>query len=82
MLTHVPYKPWCRICVMNKAKNDPHTQVNHRRDRAEHGLYVFESPEGSSNKVPVLVITERMTKGVWAVVVERKGASEMISNNT
>ena len=22
--THIPFKPWCRLCVENKARNNPH----------------------------------------------------------
>ena len=29
--THIPYKPWCRVCVMNKAKNNPHKKQTSSR---------------------------------------------------
>ena len=26
--THVPYKPWCKFCIMGRALNDPHRRVS------------------------------------------------------
>ena len=28
-LTHLPYRPWCRVCVESKGKEDPHPRGRH-----------------------------------------------------
>ncbi len=47
-VTHVPYKAWCKLCVMSKAADLPHLSVD-RRDGTGHPLveadYMFFSTD-------------------------------------
>ena len=37
-VTHLPYRSWCKQCVMGRGRDNPH---QHRRDRSEQGLPII-----------------------------------------
>ena len=75
-VTHIPYKAWCPICVKNAAMNNPHKTVYHSRNVAMFCMdYMFmnEKPNEEDRMYPILVVKERITNGIWALLVIRKG---------
>ena len=76
-ITHMPYKPWCPICVKNAATNIPHRMTHHSRGVAMFSMdYMFmtQKPNEEDLMYPILVIKEKISNGVWALPVIRKGA--------
>ena len=76
-ITHMPYKAWCPICVKNAAANNPHRMLHHSRGVAMFCMdYMFmtQKPTNEDLLCPTLVIKERVSNGVWALPVIRKGA--------
>ena len=78
-LTHVPFQAWCRVCVLTKAKNQPHKKHNSKRECTVFSMdYMFMGNKDREEigKYPVLVIKERKSGGVWALATEKKGPSD------
>ena len=75
-ITHMPYKAWCPICVKNAAQNNPHRKIQHMRQTEVFSLdymYMTSKPTSEELAHPILVIKARISKGVWALPVTRKG---------
>jgi hypothetical protein len=36
--THLPFRSWCRKCVMGRGRDNPHT---HKKDRTEQGIPII-----------------------------------------
>ena len=75
-ITHYPFKSWCPICVKNAAQNNPHKKVQHVRQTEVFGLdYMYMTSKPTKEEVahPILVIKARISGGVWALPVTRKG---------
>ena len=75
-ITHVPFKPWCEICVRNAAMNNPHKMKHYSRTTAMFCMdymYMTKKPSEEDLMHPILVIKERMFGGVWSLPVLRKG---------
>ena len=73
---HYPFKSWCPICVKNAAQNNPHKKVKHTRQTEVFGMdYMYMTSKPSQIEIahPVLVIKARISGGVWALPVTRKG---------
>ena len=86
--THLPFRDWCKHCVMGRAKNDPHYK---KKDVVPTGvpriildyMYVTEKkPPGLRPAVilgeglPVLVAVDSESKGIVAFVVPTTGENE------
>ena len=49
-ITHMPFKPWCDICVKNAAMNAPHKTKHHSRDTAMFCMdYMFMTEKPSED---------------------------------
>ena len=75
-ITHYPFKAWCPICVKNAAQNKPHYKSNHEREVESISMdYMFmtDKPTNIDAVHPILVIKARISGGVWALPVLRKG---------
>jgi len=81
--THMPFRSWCKHCVFGKAKNDPH-----RKHAAQDAtvpcisidyMYMHEGRDrepSDQDVLPIIVMKDRMSKGVFAFVVPKKGECE------
>ena len=81
--THLPYRNWCPICVQAKRKNPSHRR---KSDDVEKHIpvlsmdYMYMNEIDDENNLPILVIHDSMSEGVWAMFVKRKGNySEYVS---
>ena len=75
-VTHYPFQAWCPICVKNAAQNNPHKKIQHVRQTEMFSLdymYMTAKPTKEELAHPILVIKARISKGVWALPVTRKG---------
>ena len=75
-VTHYPFQDWCPICVKNAAKNKPHKKVTNIRESEVFSLdymYMTSKPTTEELAHPILVIKARVSGGVWALPVTRKG---------
>ena len=75
-VTHYPFQDWCPICVKNAAKNKPHKKVTNIRECEVFSLdymYMTSKPTTEELAHPILVIKARVSGGVWALPVTRKG---------
>lgn len=83
-LTHVPAKPWCRLCVMGKSKQLGHRRIAPDEAEREGALvemdYCFLKATGETTTVAAeawsttLVVVHRGTGLMVATAVEKKGA--------
>ena len=76
-ITHIPFKPWCDICVKNAAMNNPHKMSHHSRNTAMFCMdymYMTKKPDEEQMMHPILVMKERISGGTWALAALRKGA--------
>ena len=75
-MTHVPFKPWCPICVKSQAQNPPHKRLHHELGFPSfHMDYMFMNPNVNDDQsnYPILIIRERKFRGIWAAPAVRKG---------
>ena len=81
-VTHYPFKDWCPICVKNAAKNKPHKKVTNIRETEIFSMdYMYMTSKPTQDEIahPILVIKARISGGVWALPVTRKGPYEQRS---
>ena len=86
MLTHAPYRSWCRHCVKGKAKGKPHMRSTGVEDEVPCVVvdYMYmnsEAKEDDAQSMPILVykdlVTSRGGTGMmFAKVVPQKGRCE------
>ena len=77
-LTHLPFRSWCRWCVLARKPNPGHWTVDREEDSgvAEvHVDYCFFRTRRGGKAVVVLVAKDRMSRAVAGHVVPLKGAS-------
>ena len=75
-LVHIPFKPWCELCIAHKSRQDKHHVEPH--DSSTHSLVSFDFGFSSrltddADKLTILCIHDRATKLVHAVPAEQKG---------
>ena len=75
-LVHIPFKPWCELCIAHKSSQDKHNVEPH--DSSTHSLISFDFGLTSrltddADKLTILCIHDRATKLVHAVPAEQKG---------
>ena len=73
---HVPYRDWCKMCVMGRATNSPHKKVNREEDDAVPTVsmdytYLIEDEDENSN--PILGTVCHSTGYLSAHVLPQKG---------
>ena len=83
MLTHIPFRSWCRFCVMGKSVANPHRSI----DKSEEGIptvsidYAFlnekqEIDSGENSGMPVLALKDRKSGMMQSRVVPAKGTDK------
>ena len=75
-ITHYPTKPWCPVCIKNSAQNNPHRSIHHVRQTeliSGDYMYMMKQPDDEQLMHPILVLKARISGGVWALPVTRKG---------
>ena len=81
--THLPYRPWCPVCVEARAIEDPHYKLT--KDEKKQGLpqicadycEIGEDANDKTDKQYCLVARDRWSKAIYATVVEAKGNSDV-----
>ena len=75
--THLPYRNWCPICVQAKRKNPSHQKK--RGEDKEHDVsvlsmdYMYLNESEDEGNLPILVIHDSISRGIWSILVKRKG---------
>ena len=80
--THQPHRPWCRICVEARAREDPHYKQT--EEQKKDGLPVVcvdyceigEDPKDETDRQTCLVARDRWTRSIFAVVLKCKGSGD------
>ena len=75
--THLPYQPWCQVCVQAKGKDSPHKKVNHvDEDRLPLVCldYFFLKTEKDETLATCLAAVIPSSGYGFACVVDTKGA--------
>ena len=79
--THVPYRPWCPVCVEAKGIEDPHFKADPSRehDIAEIAMdykSFGQSTPGEEDKGTAIILKDRDTKTIYGHLVEEKGVGD------
>ena len=86
--THLPFRNWCKHCVFGKAKSNPHRRTTEiEQDKPVISIdymYLHEKKEKGQNRdqippedgMPIVVMHDSHSKGVFAFVAPRKGECE------
>ena len=78
MLTHMPFRSWCRHCV--RGKEEPCRQGQGDPEYPEvHSDYMFMGEETGGNTLAVLVAKDRSSRALMSTVVPRKSTGEIVS---
>ena len=83
-LTHEPYKPWCRVCVAHRGRQDKHPNVS-AHDGSSASVISFDfgflsRTEGGRNKLTVLFVRDRFSRAVCAIATQRKGGQGALTH--
>ena len=75
-LVHIPFKPWCQLCIAHKSRQDKHHIEPH--DTSAHSLISFDFGFSSrltddADRLTILCIHDRETKLIHAIPAEQKG---------
>ena len=83
-LTHEPYKPWCKVCVAHRARQNKHPSIaEHESSAASVVSFDFgflSRTDGDRNKLTVLFVHDRYSRAVCAIVTPRKGGQGALSH--
>ena len=81
MMTHLPYRDWCRHCVRCRGKELPHKKNNDETELPEvHMDSMFMGEEDKPGEtVAVLVVREKTTKMGMANVAPSKSTGEFVA---
>ena len=80
---HLPYRNLCRHCVRGRGREAPHTRGKEDPSIPEvHIDFMFLGEEGSTEKLTVLVVKERVSKMLLAAVVPSKSVGEFAARRT
>ena len=74
---HTPFRQWCSACVMGSAQSNPH-QTSQSEDQAIPVVsmdYGYMESQNEDKGMPMLVMKDRSTKGIYADVVQEKGVN-------
>ena len=81
-LTHIPYRPWCRYCVMSRRPNDPHkSRFLKRTVPLLVGDYCFIRSSTDEILQTVLVVRMYPFRLLMAIHVDSKGATDEYTIN-
>ena len=83
-VSHIPFRSWCAHCVRGRGKSFYHRKVSHEADDPSRPVVsldygFFGAPEEipadsvGGSKMPVLVVRDRFTKGIFTHLVPSKG---------
>ena len=75
-LVHIPFKPWCQLCIANKSRQDKHHNEPH--DTSAFSLISFDfgfssRVTGDADKLTILCVHDRATKLIHSIPAEQKG---------
>ena len=85
-LTHLPYAPWCRHCVLARSQNDPHRRCRSRQGRATVPVvsfdFCFARRVGQQKADPIIVARDHATRVTFAHMLPGKStAHELYSRH-
>ena len=74
-LTHLPYQPWCKICVRARGRENRHVSLSQNQPGTPviQYDYCFLKTEEDDPMVTVLVATDTVYKQMVAIPLEKKG---------
>ena len=83
MLTHVPFRSWCKFCVLGKSVANPHRKIDKTTETVPTISidYAYlndkqEVEEIGNTEMPILAIKDRKTGMIQARVVPTKGTDK------
>ena len=83
-ISHWPTRDWCEHCTKGKGVSDDHLHHPDKEAPEDPTVsldYCFMGPEeAESDMIPVLVLFDNKSKGIWALPVTEKGANEATVN--
>lgn len=79
--THLPYTPWCKICVQTKAREDPHykqvnTELQSRMPEIAMDCNSLTQTKDETDRLGLLVCKDRWTQTFFCCQNQRKGAQD------
>ena len=80
-LVHLPYQPWCQLCVQGKGRDQPHRRIADDAEAADQPTvvqidYGYIGSLADRRPSPILIaMTSRLAAG-FACVARRKGRSD------
>ena len=74
VVSHVPYRSWCRHCVAGRGMERQHTRRIDHEDQFPHVSIDYGYLTGDAT--PLLVGKDRRSGMIFALAVERKGAAD------
>ena len=79
--THLPFRPWCPVCVEAKGTEDPHRRASpdrvHEVPQISMDYKSFrQSTPGEEDKGTAIVFKDRDTKTIYGHLVEEKGVGD------
>ncbi len=77
-LTHLPYRDWCKHCVVGKATERHFKHATHVPGCVPcvHADYLFMGEKETIGTTPILVVKDDTQKSIFANVVPEKGVNE------
>ena len=75
-ITHIPYRPWCTICVSARGKSDPHrvTKMTHTIVPVVAFDFAFFREGRGTINTPILVGIDKDSGCLEAIALPNKGA--------
>ena len=74
VVSHIPFRDWCRHCVAGRGAERWHQK--HPAHADEHPLVCTDCGSLSGDAAPILVAKDRRTGTISALLVERNGAAD------
>ena len=76
--THIPFKPWCELCIAHKGRQDKHHLESHSASTFSVVSFDFGyADRGTDDSLTVLFMHDRSTKMMHAVPTPAKGGRSL-----
>ena len=77
-MTHIPFKPWCELCIARKGRQDKHHLESHSSSTFSVVSFDFGyADRGTDDSLTVLFMHDRSTKMMHAVPTPAKGGRSL-----
>ena len=81
---HLPFRAWCKCCVLAKAKDSPHKRIEHGKDKDGVPIVGLDfchpgEDDDGADKMDILVVKDSPSKALFSHACNSKAVDERVA---